>query len=97
METGTFTLVRWSHGKVLSLGGAGPDLGVQSPSNCLGRGLQGTPQQASRGGWDKDASNGGVPIVAQWVKSLAGIHEGAGSIPGLPQWVKDLALPGAVV
>ena len=34
----------------------------------------------------------GVPIVAQWVKNLTSIHEGAGSIPGLAQWVKDLVL-----
>ena len=34
----------------------------------------------------------GVPIVAQWVKNLASIHEDEGSIPGPAQWVKDLAL-----
>ena len=27
----------------------------------------------------------GVPIVAQWVKNTASIHEDAGSIPGLTQ------------
>ena len=35
----------------------------------------------------------GVPVVAQWVKNLARIHEDVGSIPGLAQWVKDLVLP----
>ena len=38
----------------------------------------------------------GVPIVAQWVKNLASLHDGVGSIPGLAQWAKDLALPWAV-
>jgi len=33
-----------------------------------------------------------VPIVAQWVKTLAGIHEDVDSIPGLTHWVKDLVL-----
>ena len=29
----------------------------------------------------------GVPIVAQWVKKLASIHENGVLIPGLDQWV----------
>lgn len=35
----------------------------------------------------------GVPFVAQPVKDLAGIHEGAGLSPDLAQWDKDPALP----
>ena len=38
----------------------------------------------------------GVPVVAQWVKNLARIHEDVNSVPGLAQWVQDLALPQAV-
>ena len=38
----------------------------------------------------------GVPIVAQWVKNPASIHEDSGSIPDFIQWVKYLALPPAV-
>ena len=30
----------------------------------------------------------GVPIVAQQVKNLTGIHKDTGLIPGLAQWVK---------
>ena len=30
----------------------------------------------------------GVPVVAQRVKNLTGIHEDVGLIPGLTQWVK---------
>ena len=36
----------------------------------------------------------GVPLVAQWVKNPASIHEDVGSVPGLTQWVKDLVLLG---
>ena len=46
---------------------------------------------------DIEKSPMGVPIVAQWVKNLASIHEDEGSIPGPAQWVKDLALLWAVV
>ena len=39
----------------------------------------------------------GVPVVAQRVKNLTSIHEGAGLIPGLLSGIKDLALPQIVV
>ena len=34
----------------------------------------------------------GVPVVAQQVKNLTGIHEDVDSIPGLTKWVKDPSL-----
>ena len=33
-------------------------------------------------------SHAGVPVLAQWVKNLASIHEDAASIPGFFHWVK---------
>ena len=31
----------------------------------------------------------GVPIVAEWVNDLAGVHEDEGSFPAFAQWIKD--------
>ena len=39
--------------------------------------------------------NGGVPFVAQRVKTPTSIHEDAGSVPGLAQGVKGLMLPAS--
>ena len=30
----------------------------------------------------------GAPVVAQWVRNPASIHEDAGSVPGLTQWLR---------
>ena len=38
----------------------------------------------------------GVPVVVQWVRTLASVCDDAGSIPGLAQWVKDLVVLQAV-
>ena len=35
----------------------------------------------------------GVPIMAQWVKNTASIHEDVGSIPDLTKWNTDPVLP----
>ena len=55
--------------------------------------LMALPQSCKQGQWRvvKNAE-GGVPIVAQWVKNTTSIHKDADSIPDLAQWVKDLVL-----
>ena len=34
-----------------------------------------------------------IPVVAQWAKNPASIHEDTDSISSLPRWFKDLVLP----
>ena len=50
----------------------------------------------SWGKWEVKNLPKGVPLVAQWVKNLPGIHEDVGSSPALAQGVRDPALPQAV-
>ena len=43
-----------------------------------------------------EIKNSAVPIVAQQVTNMTGIHEDADLIPGLDQWVMDWALWASV-
>ena len=43
------------------------------------------------------SENFGVPVVAQWVKTLTSIHKDVGLTPGSTQWVKDPAHAAAEV
>ena len=45
----------------------------------------------------KNTLEGGVPIVAQWLKNPISIHENVDWLPSLAQWVKDQALLQTVV
>ena len=47
--------------------------------------------------WMLKNGEGGVPVVAQWVKDHMLSPEDVGLIPGLTQWVQDPALPQAAV
>ena len=51
------------------------------------------PQTSLLSGQSLKMQTPGVPVVDQWVKNPADIHEDVGLIPGLAQGVKDLALP----
>ena len=47
---------------------------------------------SQKGGKKEREKSYRVPIVAQWVKNLASVHEDMGLISGPTQWVKDLEL-----